>query len=260
MHSSQSLPHPYSTGGLERDDHTQRPLTSSANPHGYPNGGHEQQSQFPSSASRREMPAVLREQVEQVDTTGLRPAFSAHGLLQRVMQEKQEKSARAIQDAAHWSGEPLLHVDRKPGPPQNGLLGAIASHERDRKRDGGMGAALTERVRERKAMEGRQREMDDMHRASMAGGGMPMMGYPGYPQMMHPSMMPMMYNPTMMGGMGMMGSPPGSAGGAGYEQMMFHQAQQMQMQQQAMLAAQQVRNLAFRLWPTHFACGVSLIG
>lgn len=161
------------------------------------------------------------------------------------MQEKQEKSIQSIQEAAHRSGEPLVQVNHKPPPPQNGLLGAIANHERDRKRDGGMGAVLTERVRERKALEGRQREMEEMQRASMVNGGMGMMGYPNYGPMMQAGMMPMMYNPSMMGGMGGMGSPPGSGGG--YEQMMYHQAHQMQMQQQAMLAAQQVSHLFFYL-------------
>ncbi|KAH9813558.1 hypothetical protein DFH28DRAFT_929582 [Melampsora americana] len=217
--------------------------------HQLPSSTHgEQHGHFPNSASRREIPAVLREQPEPVDTTGLRPAFSAHGLLHRVMQEKQERSVQSIQEAAHRSGEPLVQVNHKPPPPQNGLLGAIASHERDRKRDGGMGAALTERVRERKALEGRQREMEEMHRVSMLNGGMGMMGgYPAYGNMMQGGMMPMMYNPSMMGGMGGMGSPPGSGGG--YEQMMYHQAHQMQMQQQAMLAAQQAYMSSFSGYP-----------
>ncbi|KAG0144671.1 hypothetical protein CROQUDRAFT_94819 [Cronartium quercuum f. sp. fusiforme G11] len=208
------------------------------------------QGQFPNSSSRREIPAVLREQPEVIDTTGMKPAFSAHGLLSRVMQEKQEKSAKSMQEAAHWSGEPLLQVSHKPGPPQAGLLGAIASHERDRKRDGGMGAALTERVRERKLAEIRQREMEEFQRASMMS-GLGVNNYMGFT--MPPSTMlanphhPLMYNnPSNLMNGGMLGSPNGINT---YEQMMFYQAQQMQMQQAAMLAAQQAYMTSFSGYP-----------
>lgn len=184
--------------------------------------------QFPNPASRREIPAVLRDQPAEPaeNDPSLRPAFSQHGLLHRVMQERQEKSAKSTQEAAYRSGEPLLHVNHKAPPIQSGLLGAIASHERDRKRDGGMGAMLTVRAREQ-AM--RQRENDELQRQSMMmmAGAPGAMGYPaGYPNgmMNQAAMMQMMYNPQMMAAGGMMG------GGATYEQLLFQQ-HQMQLQQ-----------------------------
>ncbi|OAV87829.1 hypothetical protein PTTG_07151 [Puccinia triticina 1-1 BBBD Race 1] len=211
----------YSTSGPAQDG---RPMSQVVPP-----GGGEM-GQFPNAATRREVPAVLRDQPAEsgVDTNGMRPAFSQHGLLHRVMQERQEKSAKSIQEAAHWTGEPLVQVNHKAPPIQSGLLGAIASHERDRKRDGGMGAVLTERARERAL---RQRETDELQRQSMymmAGGPM---GYPqaGYNQQ---AMMQMMYNPQMVAAGGMM---PG--GQMTYEQMMFQQ-HQLQLQQQAMINAQ----------------------
>ncbi|KAI8452138.1 hypothetical protein BY996DRAFT_6415753 [Phakopsora pachyrhizi] len=214
-------------------------------------GNRSEMGQFPSSSSRREIPAVLREQptIEVTDPTavaGLRPAISEHGLLHRVMQERQEKSAKSIQEAAHFSGEPLLQVSAKPPPPQTGLLGAIASHERDRKREGGMGAALTERARERAV---RQREDEMIQRQSMMfnpmGGQMMMPGGNG--------MMPMMYNPAMMGLPNQNVMVPNLA----YEQMMFQQ-HQMQMQ---MLAAQQAYMNSFGGYPISGSAGnVGMIG
>jgi len=211
----------YSTSGNPQDG---RPMSQAVN-QGTEVG------QFPNPASRREIPAVLRDQPAEPaeNDPSLRPAFSQHGLLHRVMQERQEKSAKSTQEAAHRSGEPLLHVNHKPPPIQSGLLGAIASHERDRKRDGGMGAVLTLRAREQ-AM--RQRENDELQRQSMMmmAGAPGAMGYPaaGYPNgmMNQAAMMQMMYNPQMMAAGGMMG------GGATYEQLLFQQ-HQMQLQQQA---------------------------
>lgn len=196
--------------------------------------------QFPNPAVRREMPAVLRDQPAEVpeNNAHLRPAFSQHGLLHRVMQERQEKSARSMQEAAHWTGEPLVQVNHKPSPIQSGLLGAIASHERDRKRDGGMGAVLTERARERAI---KQRETDEIQRQSMynlmalGGGAGPTVGFgTGYPSgMISPAMVPMMYNPQMMAAAAGQVVPNPAA----YEQMLFQQ--QMQLQQQAMMNTQQ---------------------
>lgn len=226
-----------------------------------------QPGQFPKAASRRDIPAALRGE-DAGEPGSVRPAYSAHGLLNRAMQEKQSRSLQ--QQDAHLHGEPLLQVGSKPPPPQTGLVGAIASHEKERKREGGMGAALTERERERKNTdrEHRQREaMEEMQRQQMQnmGGGHPGMmgGWGGYPGMGMGGWPGMMYPPPMSMMGGMMGMPPppqsqaGGAGGAGpgaasqqggqggqagYEQMMMHQ---YQMQQQAMMAAQQVRSLSF---------------
>ncbi|EFP82606.1 uncharacterized protein PGTG_08802 [Puccinia graminis f. sp. tritici CRL 75-36-700-3] len=220
----------YSTGGPTSDSRPISQAVSSAGGSGGGAGG--EMGQFPNPANRREVPAVLRDQPAETgaENNGLRPAFSQHGLLHRVMQERQEKSAKSIQEAAHWSGEPLVQVNHKPPPIQSGLLGAIASHERDRKRDGGMGAMLTERARERAL---RQRETDELQRQSMfmmAGAGP--MGFPNQPGFNQLPMLQMMYNhqphlfPTAAG----MPTP--------YEQMMFQQ-HQFQLQQQAILNAQQ---------------------
>ncbi|MBW0476945.1 hypothetical protein O181_016660 [Austropuccinia psidii MF-1] len=209
-------------------------------------------SQFPNPAARREIPAVLRDQpAEPSDMAGMRPAFSQHGLLHRVMQERQEKSAKSIQEAAHWTGEPLVQVGHKPPPPQSGLLGAIANHERDRKRDGGMGAVLTARARERAV---RQREAEMQKQSMMLMGGVPygnMVGG-GYPSgVMSPGMMPMMYNHQLMGAGAMMPNPA-----VAYEQMMFQQHQMQMQQQQAMMAAQQ----AYMTTPFGYSAGNNTTG
>ncbi|OCB85327.1 hypothetical protein A7U60_g7632 [Sanghuangporus baumii] len=152
-------------------------------------------------------------------------AFTPQGLLSAGMQDKEERSAKRQEELARESGASLINVPNKPPPPQVGLLGAITAHERERKREGGMGATLTEREREKRLAEERQRRLDELQRqqlehqqqlaaqyGGMYGGGLspqmtgmnPMMGgFPGYPQMMGPQsmyfnpMFPMM-NPQHM--------------------------------------------------------------
>lgn len=109
-------------------------------------------------------------------------AMAPHGLLQAALQEKQSKSAAAQEANAKETGGPFLQISAKPQGPQGGLVGAIAAHERDRKREGGLGATLTERERERRSAEQKQREMDQMHARNASFGGMPFGGpaFPGF--------------------------------------------------------------------------------
>ena len=125
-------------------------------------------------------------------------AIGAHGLLQAGLQDRHNRSAAQLEAHAKETGGPLLQLDAKPQVAQAGLVGAIASHQKDRKREGGIGAHLTEKDRERRLAEARQKELNQMHarNASFAGmgGGMPFAGF---------------------GGMaGMQGGPPGGGFGA----------------------------------------------
>ncbi|KAJ8072371.1 hypothetical protein PM082_015930 [Marasmius tenuissimus] len=175
-------------------------------------------------------------------------AFTPQGLLSAGLQDKQGRSAKRQEELARESGASLINVPNKPPPPQTGLLGAITAHERERKREGGVGAALTEREREKRVAEERQRRFDDAQRqqldqmqqtGSMYGGqfGMnPMM-------MMNPmSMMgvnPMMtggMNPMMTGGMNPMMSQYGMMGGYNPQHMFAAQQAAAQAYQQAMMA------------------------
>jgi CCR4-NOT transcriptional complex subunit CAF120 len=80
----------------------------------------------------------------------LTKAFAPHGLLQAGMQNKEDRSAKKQEELAREMGSSLINVPSKPPPPQTGLLGAVAAHERDRKNAGGIGATLTDRERERR--------------------------------------------------------------------------------------------------------------
>ncbi|THH30016.1 hypothetical protein EUX98_g4168 [Antrodiella citrinella] len=162
-------------------------------------------------------------------------AFMPHGLLSAGIQDKEDRSAKRQEELARETGASLINVPNKPPPPQTGLLGAVAAHEREKRREGGIGATLTEREREKRLAEDRQRKLDDYQRmqldqmqqggGSMYGG----MGYPGF----NPMMNPMMANPMMMGMNPMMTG----AGWGGYPGMMA--PQQMMAAQQAAQAYQQ---------------------
>lgn len=80
----------------------------------------------------------------------LTKAFSPHGLLQAGIQDKEDRSAKRQEELARETGSSLINVPAKPPPPQTGLLGAVAAHERDRKNAGGIGATLTDREREKR--------------------------------------------------------------------------------------------------------------
>ncbi|KAJ3555730.1 hypothetical protein NM688_g2411 [Phlebia brevispora] len=161
-------------------------------------------------------------------------AFAPHGLLYAGMQDKQDRSAKRQEELARETGASLINVPTKPPPPQTGLLGAVSAHERERKREGGLGAALTEREREKRVAEERQRKLDDFQRmqleqmqqgGSMYGGMGMAPQLTGFNPMMNPMMMGM--NPMMTG----WGYP-----GMMNPQHMFAAQQAAQAYQQAMVA------------------------
>ncbi|GJE88684.1 hypothetical protein PsYK624_047670 [Phanerochaete sordida] len=159
-------------------------------------------------------------------------AFAPHGLLSAGLQDKQDRSAKRQEELARETGASLINVPNKPPPPQTGLLGAVTAHERERKREGGLGATLTERERERRLAEERQRKLDEFQRMQldqMQQGGS-MYGGMGVPNQFTG------YNPMMM-----MGMNPMMTGGWGYPGMMnpqhmFAAQQAAQAYQQAMVA------------------------
>ncbi|RXK40642.1 hypothetical protein M231_02099 [Tremella mesenterica] len=159
----------------------------------------------------------------------LTKAFSPHGLLQAGIQDKEERSAKKQEELARETGSSLISVPSKPPPPATGLLGAVAQHERDRKNAGGLGATLTDREREKRMAEDRQREIEKLQRQQMEHmrqfGDYPQ---PGYGQMPSP-MMGMNMNP--------MGMPMGFPGYNPYAQQQAMMAAQIAYQQ-AMLSMQ----------------------
>ncbi|KAF8575161.1 hypothetical protein K439DRAFT_764625 [Ramaria rubella] len=181
-------------------------------------------------------------QVDESET--MTKAFQPQGLLSAGLQDKEDRSAKRQEELARETGASLINVPNKPPPPQTGLLGAITAHERERKREGGVGAALTEKERERRLAEERQRKLDELQRQQldqMSQGGAPgaydpygqqqFAGFtPGFDPRM--SMNPMMLNPYMAGGFPMMpfGNP---------QQMMAAQMAAQQAYQQAMMTFSQ---------------------
>ncbi|KAH9959584.1 hypothetical protein BC827DRAFT_1212394 [Russula dissimulans] len=161
-------------------------------------------------------------------------AFTPHGLLSAGLQDKEDRSAKRQEELARETGASLINVPSKPPPPQTGLLGAITAHERDRKREGGVGAALTEREREKRMAEERQRKLDDLQRQQLEqmqqGGSLYGQQLSGYNPMMNPMMIPMM-NPFM--------GYPGMMPGFGNPQHMFAAQQAAQAYQHAMLSLSQ---------------------
>ncbi|EJF64913.1 hypothetical protein DICSQDRAFT_159886 [Dichomitus squalens LYAD-421 SS1] len=142
-------------------------------------------------------------QMEPPSTT-MTKAFTPHGLLSAGLQDKQDRSAKKQEELARETGASLINVPLKPPPPQTGLLGAVTAHERERKREGGLGAALTEREREKRLAEERQRKLDEFQKQQldqMQQGGSMYGGMMGFnPMMGNPMMMGM--NPMMTGGWG----------------------------------------------------------
>lgn len=168
-------------------------------------------------------------------------AFMPHGLLSAGLQDKQDRSAKKQEEIARESGASLINVPNKPPPPQTGLLGAITAHERERKREGGVGAALTDREREKRVIEEKQRKLDEFQRQQlelMQNGGGSMYQHPqftGYnPMMGGPMMMPI--NPMMTGMSPMMGYPGMMPGFANPQHMFAAQQAAAQAYQQAMVA------------------------
>ncbi|KAF8638252.1 hypothetical protein AX17_002274 [Amanita inopinata Kibby_2008] len=176
-------------------------------------------------------------------------AFTPQGLLSAGLQDKQDRSAKRQEELARETGASLINVPNKPPPPQTGLLGAITAHERERKRDGGVGAALTEREREKRLVEERQRRFDEQQRQQleqMQQGGSMYGQYPGFNPMVNPMMMGMMgMNPMMTGGMApmmtggmapMMTGYPGMMPGLNPQHLYAAQQAATQAYQQAMMA------------------------
>ncbi|KAI0001474.1 hypothetical protein BJV74DRAFT_818881 [Russula compacta] len=163
-------------------------------------------------------------------------AFTPHGLLSAGLQDKEDRSAKRQEELARETGASLINVPSKPPPPQTGLLGAITAHERDRKREGGVGAALTEREREKRLAEERQRKLDELQRQQLEqmqqGGSLYGQQLAGYNPMMNPMMMGM--NPMMGGFMGYPSMMPGYG-----NPHMFAAQQAAQAYQQAMLSLSQ---------------------
>ncbi|KAK0469710.1 uncharacterized protein EV420DRAFT_1661127, partial [Desarmillaria tabescens] len=153
-------------------------------------------------------PAVLSQerdtfvQLESPSQT-MTKAFTPQGLLSAGLQDKQDRSAKRQEELARENGASLINVPNKPPPPQTGLLGAITAHERERKREGGVGAALTEREREKRMVEERQRKFDEQQRQQMEMGSMYGGQFNGFNPMMNPMMMGMMGMNPMMTGQGM---------------------------------------------------------
>jgi CCR4-NOT transcriptional complex subunit CAF120 len=176
-------------------------------------------------------------------------AFAPHGLLSAGLQDKEGRSAKKQEEFAKETGASLVNVPNKPPPPQTGLLGAVSAHERERKREGGIGAALTERERDRRLAEERQRKLDEFQRQQleMAQTGS-MYGGPGSqfaafnPMLANPMMMGM--NPMMTGGWGFPPMNP-MMGGFGATPQMFaaHQAA-AQAYRQTMMAYSQAGSQA----------------
>ncbi|KAH8117826.1 hypothetical protein DFH11DRAFT_1850703 [Phellopilus nigrolimitatus] len=178
-------------------------------------------------------------------------AFTPQGLLSAGLQDKEDRSAKRQEELARETGASLINVPNKPPPPQMGLLGAISAHERERKREGGVGAALTEREREKRMAEDRQRRLDELQRqqleqqqqmaAQFGGGGMNMYGGGLTPQMtgMNPMMTGYGYppmNPQLMGGPQSMYFNPMFNPMMANPQHMYAAQQAAQAYQQAMVA------------------------
>jgi CCR4-NOT transcriptional complex subunit CAF120 len=87
-------------------------------------------------------------------------AFALRGISSIGMQDKEDRSAKRQEELARESGA-SLNVPTEPPPPQSGSSGYVTAHERERERVGGLGAALTEKEREKRIAEERQRRLDE---------------------------------------------------------------------------------------------------
>ena len=203
----------------------------------------------------RPQPEQSRETFVQLEPSEtMTKPFAAQGLLSAGLQDKEDRSAKRQEEHARETGASLINVPSKPPPPQSGLLGYVTAHEKERGRSGGLGATLTEREREKRVAEERQRRFDEHQRQQLdqVQQGMSMYGAPfGYNPMMNPMMMNMMgMNPMMAGGGGlspmmtgggmapmnpMMSGFPGMMGGFS-PQHMFAAQQAAQAYQHAMMA------------------------
>ncbi|KAG6853977.1 hypothetical protein C0991_011840 [Blastosporella zonata] len=159
----------------------------------------------PGRAANLEAPAPRNDtfvQLEPAET--MTKAFTPQGLLSAGIQDKQDRSAKRQEELARETGASLINVPNKPPPPQMGLLGAITAHERERKREGGVGAALTEREREKRVAEDRQRRFDEHQRQQLdqmqQGGSMYGGQFPAYAQAYQQAMMAFSVAGSQVGG------------------------------------------------------------
>ncbi|KAG1781697.1 hypothetical protein EV702DRAFT_1042160 [Suillus placidus] len=224
----------------------------------------------PGSHPQPETPSHQRDPFIQLEPVShsMTKAFTPHGLLSAGMQDKQDRSAKRQEELARETGASLINVPNKPPPPQTGLLGAITAHERERKREGGVGAALTEREREKRMAEDRQRKIDDFQRnqlemQGMYGGGQQYPNMMGNPMMANPMMMGM--NPMMAGGNPMMAganpmmngvNPMMTGGYMGYPGMMPGFGNPQFFAQQAAQAAYQQAMMAYSSAGSHVGDGM----
>ncbi|KAG8944042.1 hypothetical protein FRC04_002237 [Tulasnella sp. 424] len=172
--------------------------------------------------------------------------FAPQGLLQAGVQGH-DRSAKRREEMARESGTSLINVPNKPLDPQTGLLGAVTAHERERKREAGVGATLTRKLADERMAEERQRKLDELQRQQLdyaMGNGASM--YDPYGRFQNPMMTaggqfgynPMMMNPMLMGnpmmGNPMMGNPMMGMGmGMNPQQMMAAQAAAAEAYQRA---------------------------
>ncbi|KAF7970072.1 hypothetical protein HWV62_25046 [Athelia sp. TMB] len=210
-----------------------------------PKPGPAQQSMWSTVLQQGQDAAALnntnRDTFVQIDSPAqtMTKAFAPQGLLGAGLQDKHDRSAKKQEEIARETGASLVNVPNKPPPPQTGLLGAVAAYERERKGEGGVGAALTEREREKRLAEERQRKIDEFQRQQLemqqSGGSM-------YQQPQFTGYNPMMANPMMMG----MGMNPMMTGMMGYPGMpAFNSPQHMFAAQQAAAQAYQQAMMAF---------------
>ncbi|CAK5268405.1 unnamed protein product [Mycena citricolor] len=143
----------------------------------------------------------------QLEENKMTKAFTPQGLLSAGMQDREDRSAKRQEELARESGASLINVANKPPPPQTGLLGAITAHERERKREGGVGMFTPQQMfaAQQAAAQAYQQAMVAFSTAgSQVGGDGQNMGA----QQQNPMMS--MYDPRMsMMGMPMMGGPMG---------------------------------------------------
>ena len=91
-------------------------------------------------------------------------AFTVHGLSSASLRERWAKRQEEVAREAEVS---LANFPTDASHPQNGLLGPITAHEREREREDDLGVVLTQRERERRMVEERQRKFDELQKQQL---------------------------------------------------------------------------------------------
>jgi hypothetical protein len=91
-------------------------------------------------------------------------AFTVHGLSSASLRERW---AKRQEEVAREAEVLRANFPTDTSHPQNGLLGPITAHERERKHEDDLGVVLTERERERRMVEERQRKFDELQRKQL---------------------------------------------------------------------------------------------